>query len=365
MEDKSKSVEIGGRPVERLICNDPFSEDRTSFLDAIVAPGRGMNLLAVRAHLPGKGAVDVLHTLPLGAAEKFLDDDDDASGTNAFRIGCAILLPWANRIRGRLSEDGRKIEVAIGGRPRYLDANWSGEREGAERHAIHGLLLRAPFEVIERRDESGTAVLKGKFSGGDFGGRWLSQLDSYVKYRLGRNALDIRIEARNVGTEPCPVGMGVHPYFSLPSGNREQARLRLPIAARALVNNYDDVFPTGELESVKGSAYDFTIKGGAALGSMYVDDMFTDVQFDASGRATAEIVDPAANYGLRMSTDSRSVNAFQVYAVPGKAFIAAEAQTNWNDPFNPIWTGRDTGMQLLQPGESTTLSVRFELFLPR
>jgi galactose mutarotase-like enzyme len=307
--------------------------------------------------------VDVLHTLPLAEAQKFLDRDDDASGTNAFRIGCAILAPWANRIRGR-STDG-KIEAEFKGEVRYLDANWSGERENAERHAIHGLLLRAPFEVIERRDGDGVYTLKGKFSGGNFDGHWFSQLDTYVEYKLSRHALDIEIEVRNVGSELCPVGMGVHPYFNLPSGDRAQARLHLPISERALVNNYDDVFPTGELEAVKGSAYDFAAKGGAILGSMHIDDMFTDVQFDAEGRATAEIVDPAANYGLRLSTDSKTVNAFQVYSVPNKAFIAAEAQTNWNDPFSPIWTGRNTGMQSLQPGESATLKVRFELFLPR
>jgi galactose mutarotase-like enzyme len=66
-----------------------------------------------------------------------------------------------------------------------------------------------------------------------------------------------------------------------------------------------------------------------------------------------------------MSTNSKSVNAFQVYSVPDKAFIAVEAQTNWNDPFGPVWTGRNTGMKSLQPGESATLNIRFELFLPR
>jgi aldose 1-epimerase len=367
MKEPLKSAEqvvIGGRPIERLVLRDELTEDIPSFLDAVVVPGRGMNLLALRANLPGKSEVNVLHTLPLAEAKKFLDNDDDASGTNAFRIGCAVLLPWANRIRGRLVDRGRKVETEINGEIRFLDANWSGEREGAERHAIHGLLLRSPFEVIDRRKEKAAVVLRGKFSGGNFEGRWFSQLDSYVEYELSRSALDIRIEVRNVGSERCPVGMGVHPYFNLLSGDRSQARLRLPITERALVNNYDDVFPTGELEAVKGSAYDFGAKGGASLGSMHIDDMFTDVQFDAEGRATAEIIDPAANYGLRMSTDSKSVNAFQVYSVPGKAFIAAEAQTNWNDPFSPVWTGRNTGMLSLQPGESATLKVRFELFLP-
>ena len=33
----------------------------------------------------------------------------------------------------------------------------------------------------------------------------------------------------------------------------------------ALVNNYDDVFPTGKLKPVKGTKYDFNAADGKAL----------------------------------------------------------------------------------------------------
>ena len=48
------------------------------------------------------------------------------------------------------------------------------------------------------------------------------------------------------------MGIGSHPYFSIPSGVRAQARLRIPASKLAVVNNYDDVFPTGQLVEASG-----------------------------------------------------------------------------------------------------------------
>jgi len=39
-------------------------------------------------------------------------------------------------------------------------------------------------------------------------------------------------------------------YFAIPSGDRKQARLHPPADKVAGINNYDDVFPTGETHPV-------------------------------------------------------------------------------------------------------------------
>ena len=49
------------------------------------------------------------------------------------------------------------------------------------------------------------------------------------------------VKAKNVGDEQEPIGIGWHPYFNLPSGDREHARLHLPGDLLTEVNNYDDV----------------------------------------------------------------------------------------------------------------------------
>ena len=99
---------------------------------------------------------------------------------------------------------------------------------------------------------------------GDFGGHWVSEAELRISARLRWDALDISVTAHNKGRGFLPMGIGWHPYFALPSGRREQARVHLPARMRALVNNYDDVIPTGEVVPVAGTPYDFTRLTGAA-----------------------------------------------------------------------------------------------------
>ena len=85
----------------------------------------------------------------------------------------------------------------------------------------------------------------------------------------------------------------------------------------------------------------------------------------AAGEVVAEVIDPAASYGLRVVAASPPVRAIQVYAPPDKAFIVVEPQLNRADPFGPEWgAGAETGMAMLEPGESVVYSARLELFAP-
>jgi aldose 1-epimerase len=71
------------------------------------------------------------------------------------------------------------------------------------------------------------------------------------------------------------VAIAWHPYFNLPSGDRKQVRLHVPASAMAQVDNYDNVFPTGKIVPVAGTAYDFQAPEGKALGGQFLDDNFS------------------------------------------------------------------------------------------
>jgi len=53
-----------------------------------------------------------------------------------------------------------------------------------------------------------------------------------------------------------------------------------------------------------------------------------------------------------------------MYAPPDKSFVAIEHQYNFADPFGKEWSGMDTSMVTLKPGESTNWHVRLRLFVP-
>lgn len=363
---ESTPISIGGEPA--VILDRPQSTDRSKpqFLGATILPGNGMNLLQVRAYLPGKGDIDVINAPSLPEAKDLLENQNDAFGNKSFSMGGAILLPYPNRIRGKLSADGKIIETAIGNQPLSLPANWKGKKPGAEVHAMHGLIMSSHFQDVKFHNGPTESTVSGLLHGGDFDGHWPSKTDVSVRMILKNTALDVIVTAKNVGNEKLPMAISFHPYFRFPSGNRAQARLHLPADMRTLVNNYDDVFPTGKVVPVKGTPYDFTAPGGAALGpTLYMDDCFTDLKRNAAGNAVIDVIDPAAKYGLRITALSPQITAIQAYAPPDKDFIVLEPQFNLADPFNTkIWGHRNTGMDWLAPGQSVSWHVRLELFIP-
>jgi galactose mutarotase-like enzyme len=352
---------IGGRAPLFLRATDESSDrDLPRFLHGTVLPGRGMNLLQIRAFVPGLGEIDVLRSPSLDeAAEQLNGGPGDFMGVHSFRFGGAILLPFANRIRGRLVPGTREIETRILDRDVRLPADWQGKNPGAEKCAMHGLILASKMDIAQVSGDYVRATLDA----GDFNRYWLSETRIQIEIRLHSTAVEMRVSARNTGTSLLPVGIGWHPYFALPSGKREQARLHLPARTRALVNNYDDVFPTGRIESVAGTPYDFTAPDGAPLGQQYLDDSFVDLAKAANGHTEAEIFDPAARYGVRLTALSSDVRALQVYSPPGQPFVVVEPQFNWSDPFSSVWPrDLDTGMVILAPGQEVTWGVRVELF---
>jgi galactose mutarotase-like enzyme len=360
-------VDIGGAPVVTLKTpKPPSASSKPVFVSAQILPGRGMMTLQIKAHLPQQGETDLLDAPPLDKAREFFNEEANGfKGNPSFLVGGAILLPYANRIRGNLSADGKVIRTEILGKPVQLPANGAGKEPGAERHSLHGLLLASRVDEVRRETTDGQDIVSASFRAGDFGHNWLSDTEVSFENVLSSESFSLRITARNVGSELLPMGIGWHPYFTLPSGRREQARLHVPARERTLVNNYDDVFPTGDVVPVAGTPYDFSMPGGRALGGLFLDDCFVDLVKSAEGHVMAEIIDAEASYGLRVVATSPDISAIQVYAPPEKRYIVLEPQFNWADPFGPQWgPDIDTGMVMLQPGEAVTYSARLELFTP-
>jgi galactose mutarotase-like enzyme len=344
---------IGGAPV--VVLRAEGLVGRPSFVEASVLPGRGFMLLQAKVALASGEQVEVLVAPePAEAARRLDGGPEDFAGNQAFAFGGAILAPFANRIRGRPVDGAREIETAIDGAVVRLPRNWGGKALGAEAYAMHGLILATPV-VYEQPDAQ---TVRGRLAAGGFGGRWPGRADLGFEWRLSRGALSLRVEAVSRGADRLPFGIGWHPYFRLPSGDRRQARLRVPAAQRAEVNNYDEVLPTGRLLDGRGAAYDFQAAGGRTLDDLYLDDCFTGLRA-SRGQVVTDLLDPAGGLGLRVAARSPPVRAVQVYAPPDQPFVVIEPQSNLPDPFGSQWPASvDTGMQRLPPGASTTYEAR-------
>ncbi len=319
-----------------------------------------MQVLQITASFPGKGDVDVLASPDLAASKKMLDEQDNANGDLSYRLGSAFLVPYPNRIRGKLSGDGKTLSAEWRGHTITLPANNIGSKPGAERHAMHGLILKSKTDDVKERDIPGGKEVTGVIHAGDFGGHWLSKTDLDFTITLTADAVDAVVVAKNVGHEEEPIAIGWHPYFNIPSGDRTQARLQVPGSMVATVDNYDNVFPTGQLVPASGQ---FDLRNGQALGTNFYDDNWSHLDWK-DGAVTVNITDPAAHYGVRIEGVSPEIKTIQAYAPPAKNFVAVEDQYNFGDPFGKAWGSADTGMVTLKPGQSTKWHVRLRVFVP-
>jgi aldose 1-epimerase len=357
-----QATEIGGQKIVTL-SRKAVSTTKPEFTGVTVLPGRGMEILYITANFPGKGEVQVIASPDLAAAKKMLDVDDDDFGNLGYRLGSAFLFPYPNRIRGTLSADGKTLTTQWQGKTITLPANNIGKLPTAERHAMHGLILKAKTDDVKVSDISGGQQVSGVIHGGDFDGHWLSKTDLTITISLTADAVDATVAAKNVGGESEPVAIGWHPYFNLPSGDRTQVRIHIPGAKAAGVDNYDNVFPTGKLTDVKGTPYDLQAPEGAALAKNFYDDNWSKLAWK-NGIVTVKIIDPAAGYGVKIEGLSPEIKTIQMYAPPAMPFVAIEDQFNFADPFGKEWGKMETGMVTLKPGASTKWHVRLKVFVP-
>ena len=355
-------TEIGGQKLVTLT-RAAVSKTKPEFTSVTLAPGRGMELIQITANFPGKGNVDVLASPDLATAKQMLDEKDTANGDLGYRLGSAFLVPYPNRIRGKLSADGKTLTASWEGHTLTLPANNVGKNSGAERHAMHGLILKAKTDDVHVKDIPGGQEVAGVIHAGDFGGHWLSKTDLDISISLTAEAVDAVVVAHNVGGEAEPIAIGWHPYFALPSGDRTQARIHIPGSSLAEVGDYDSVFPTGKIKPVDGTQYDLRAADGVALAHNFYDDNWSKLDWK-NGAVTVKVIDPAAKYGVDIVGLSPEIKTIQMYAPPAMKFVAIEDQYNFGNPFGKEWGSMDTGMVTLKPGQSTKWHVRLHVFVP-
>ena len=333
------------------------------FLSATLLPGRGMNLLQITAYVPDKGQVDLLASPSLDEAAKVLTGTGvDATGAKSLTMGAAIEAPWADRISGVPTPDGKS--VVTGWRGMRLTLPGDGKDTYGSGMADGGLLLKRASDSVSTNVMPDGGNAQATFEAGNFDGHWPSRMEVATKVSLSGRAIDITVVVRNTGDAPEPVGIGWHPRFAIPNGSRAQMRLRLPQGMRVDVKDRRTGQLSGRLLPVENSEYDFTGRTGAQLGALSLDDTFVHLRTGLlEDGPVAELRDPESGYGLRITAMTSTIKAIRVYAPLDGSFISIEPQFNYDDPFGREWAkDEDTGMVVLQPGQSTQWKIRLEIF---
>jgi len=267
-----------------------------------------------------------------------------------------VLLPWAQRLSGTsTSTQGT------------LSTNWNGKRlsfpaeNAGSSMSVEGLLLSRAADSVKSDvlpdGQSVTAV----FHAGDFSGNWLSTIDVTVEAQLTAHDLDLTVTAQNTGQQPAPFGMGWHPFFAIPSGDRANALLSVPSQTIMEVNKQSGK-PTGRMVSVTGKDGDFSKSGGTKLGLSPLGETYTSLLSGVASGPVAELSDPSYNYRLSVIPLTPDITSLRVIAPGDKAWVSIGPNTNLDDPFGPEWDSpENAGMITLAPGATLRWKVRIEI----
>jgi galactose mutarotase-like enzyme len=349
----------GGQDPVRLSRSATSIGRGAELVSATFLPGRGMNVFQLTALIPGHGEVPLLVSPALASAAGVLNgQDEDANGSASTGLGGAILLPWAQRLSGTARTNQGMLETNWNGRRLSFPAENSGSNMSVE-----GLLLNRGADSVKSDvlpdGQSVTAV----FHAGDFSGDWPSTVEVTVEAQLTAHDLDLTVTAKNTGQQPAPFGIGWHPFFSIPSGDRPNALLSIP-SQDAMEVNRQTGLPTGRMVHVAGTFNDFSRSGGAKLGMTPLNETYTNLQSGVGSGPVAEILDPAYNIRLSVIPLTADITNLRVISPVDKPWVSIGPNTNLDDPFGPEWNNPESaGMITLAPGATLRWKVRFEISL--
>jgi galactose mutarotase-like enzyme len=336
------------------------------FVSVTLLPGRGMDVLQITAVIPGRGETPLLHSPAVPDASRDMTGaGPDADGRLSSQSGGAFLAPWAGRLSGTPAPQNAGM----------LETSWQGHRllvpqetpgaTGATLGiplSVNGLLLNRVPDTLRTGVLADGQSTQALFHLGSLHGAWPSSLDVTASVELSGHTITLSLTGKNVGDKPMPLGLGWKPYFSIPSGDRGSASIVVPAAARLVVDHHTGL-PTGGTSLVDNTPYDFQRPEGTPLGLASLNETYVDLHSAAlADGPILELRDPASNYGLRMIPLTDSVTGVHVIAPAGEPWVVFDPETNLPDPFGREWNGKESGMRVLQPGETLSWQVRLEIF---
>ena len=250
----------------------------------------------------------------------------------------ALLAPWPNRVvDGSWDDDGVERQLPI--------------TEVERGHALHGLVQWSDWDVdATSPSEPHRASLVTQLAPSD---GYPYRLELRAVYELGDAGLVTTVTATNVGQGTAPYGVAPHPYLVAGEGRVDDWSLRLPAASYLEVTE-ERLVPTGVHGVTERDGFDF--REARTVGDLFVDHAFTEIDADAEGRATVEVV-ARDGRGVAMSWAVSELPWVQVHTGDrpepelDRLGLAVEPMTCPPDAFT-------SGVDLvrLAPGESHTAS---------
>lgn len=233
--------------------------------------------------------------------------------------GSFLMAPWVGELScGQLDFRGRRAQFP--------------PNQG--RHAIHGLVATAPWEVLGADHRSARLALELS-APWPFGGTAAQHI------ALDADGITLEAEVRS-GDEALPAALGWHPWFACP----HPATVRLLVQSDSELELDDELLPTGRIRAVAG---DSDLRGAPFLGGRRLDTVYL-------GAVSPAVLD-LGEIELRIHFDP-AIEILVVYTSDGS--VCVEPWSAWPDAFRMAAAGYPSGVAVLEPGESMRRWTRWE-----
>ncbi|MCE6991609.1 aldose 1-epimerase [Dyadobacter sp. CY323] len=249
------------------------------------------------------------------------------------RSASELLFPFASRI-----PDGK---YKFYGKEYQLEKNETGNL-----NAIHGLVRKKAFRLEEQLVHADHASIKLSFT--------LENVDGYpfqvhfsVLYSLHEDGrFTLNYEAKNTGSENCPVMFGWHPYFQI--GDEQADAWKISIPSNEIVAFDNNQIPIGREP--------FYLEKPTLLYRKAFDNCFI---IDQPGiDAVTELISENQKVTVQIiqETGEGKFNHLVVYTPPARDCVAIEPLTANVDSFNS-----GDGLNILAPGTHITGRITVRL----
>lgn len=256
-------------------------------------------------------------------------------------IGIPFLGPWANRLdQQAFYANGKKYN---------FDMEF-GNVQG--QIPLHGLITFSPhWEVSSVSADAKSARYSARlrfWKHPDLMAQWPFAHEYEMTYILKDGELEVRINVANLSTEPMPIAIGFHPYFTIPGVPRDQYMAHIP--ARTRVSYDNRLIPTGAYTPMD-MMEEFSLRG------ITLDNGFIDLVQSSDRRAHFYI--KAGKAMVETSFGPKYTTA--VVWSPNRGgqpqpFICFEPMTGPPNAVNMAQAGKYPTLQTVAPGSRWTES---------
>jgi aldose 1-epimerase len=251
--------------------------------------------------------------------------------------GIPFLGPWANRLDEQAFWANGK---------RYAFDMTLGNVRGAI--PIHGFLtLTDKWRVVDARANGSSAWVTSRL---EFSREpaWMKQWPFAhtieMTYRLQDGGLEVAAAIANLSGEQMPVSIGFHPYFQLTDSPRDE--WTIAVGAKTHWKLAANKVPTGETEPIGAL---FPSPHAVRLRDYDLDDVFSDLERDAKGRAVLSVKGKSEQLDVIYGPNYRSA---VVWAPKGRPFICFEPMVGITDAMNLAQKGLYKELQVVAPGQT-------------